>query len=116
VPAPGCWFSSIILQVIDFQLDTEDGQSLNFQHLLPGQPLLSQLGTRVVIPLFEKQSLGIKPLTKLTPEFAVDGKKCILMTPQLAGIPIKELGEPVGDLARHRSDIIAALDLLITGF
>lgn len=78
--------------------------------------LLSQLGTRVVIPLFEKKSLGIKPLTKLAPEFEVDGKKCVLLTPQLAGIPIKELGEPVGDLARHRSDIIAALDLLMTGF
>ena len=78
--------------------------------------LLSELGTRVVIPLFQKKSLKIKPLTKLTPEFQIDGKKLILMTPQLAGISIKELGEPVGDLTQHRIDIIAALDLLITGF
>ena len=78
--------------------------------------LLSELGTRVVIPLFQKKSLRIKPLTKLTPEFQIDGKKLILMTPQLAGISIKELGEPVGDLTQHRIDIIAALDLLITGF
>ena len=28
------WFNSIILQLIDYQLDTKDGQSLNFQHLL----------------------------------------------------------------------------------
>ena len=78
--------------------------------------LLSELGTRVVIPLFQKKSLKIKPLTKLTPEFQIDSKKLILMTPQLAGISIKELGEPVGDLTQHRVDIIAALDLLITGF
>ena len=78
--------------------------------------LLSQLGTRVVIPLFHKKSLRIKPLTKLTPELQVDGKKFILMTPQLAGISIKELGEAVGDLSQHRGEIIAALDLLITGF
>ena len=78
--------------------------------------LLSELGTRVVIPLFQKKSLRIKPLTKLTPEFQIDGKKLILMTPQLAGISIKELGEPVGDLTQHRIDIIAALDLLMTGF
>lgn len=78
--------------------------------------LLSELGTRVVVPLFEKKALGIKPLTKLTPEFEVDGKTCVLMIPQLAGIPTKELGEPVGDLAQHRTVIIAALDLLITGF
>lgn len=78
--------------------------------------LLSELGTRVVIPLFEKKSLGIRPLTRLAPEFEIDGKTCVLMTPQLAGIPTKELGEPVGDLAQHRTVIIAALDLLITGF
>ena len=63
--------------------------------------LLSELGTRVVIPLFQQESLGIKPLIRLTPELQIDGKKCILMTPQLAGIPIKDLGEPVGDLAQH---------------
>jgi toxin CcdB len=78
--------------------------------------LLSKLGTRVVVPLFEKKALGIKPLIKLTPEFEIDGKTCVLMTPQLAGIPTKELGEPVGDLAQHRTVIIAALDLLIAGF
>ena len=78
--------------------------------------LLSELGTRVVVPLFQKKSLKIKPLTRLTPEFQVDGKKFILMTPQLAGISVKDLGEPVGDLARHHSDIVAALDLLITGY
>ena len=52
--------------------------------------LLSELGTRVVIPLFEKKSLGIKPLTKLTPEFQVDGKKCI------RGIPLA----PVATICR----------------
>lgn len=78
--------------------------------------LLSELGTRVVIPLFQKRTLRVKPLTKLTPEFQIDGKKFILMTPQLAGISIKDVGDAVGDLVRYRSDVVAALDLLITGF
>ena len=78
--------------------------------------LLSELTTRVVIPLVRRQAFDSKPITKLTPEFEIAGKTCILMTPQLAGIPRKALGEPVGDLGRHRTDIIAALDLLITGF
>ena len=38
------------------------------------------------------------------------------MTQQLVGILIKDLGEPIGDLAQHQIDIIAALDLLIAGF
>lgn len=78
--------------------------------------LLSELKTRVVIPLYLKTSLGSKPITKLAPEVQVEGKKLILMTPQLAGVSVKDLGEPVGSLAKHRGEIIAALDLLITGF
>lgn len=78
--------------------------------------LLSELKTRVVVPLYLKSSLSSKPMTKLSPEIQVEGKKLVLMTPQLAGISIKDLGEPVASLAQHRSEIIAALDLLITGF
>lgn len=38
------------------------------------------------------------------------------MTPQLAGIPVRQLGEPIATLTDRRAEIIAALDLLITGF
>lgn len=38
------------------------------------------------------------------------------MTPQLAGISMRHLGEPVGNLKQHRAKILAALDLLLTGF
>lgn len=78
--------------------------------------LLSGLGTRVVVPLFIKKAAGIKPFTKLTPEFQIDGKKLVLMTPQLAGISAKDLGAPAADLSSQRNVIISALDLLITGF
>jgi toxin CcdB len=78
--------------------------------------LLGDLVTRVVIPLYQKKSTDIKPITRLTPEFEIEGRKLILMTPQLAGISIKDLGELVGDLKQSRPEILAALDLLITGF
>lgn len=78
--------------------------------------LLGDLRTRVVIPLFPKRTSGVKPLTRLTPEFQIEGRKVILMTPQLAGISLSDLGEPVGDLSEHRSEIVSALDLLISGF
>jgi toxin CcdB len=78
--------------------------------------LLSELNTRVVIPLYEKKTAKVKPIARLTPEFEIEGKKLILMTPQLAGISLKDLGEPAGDLLRSRAEIVASLDLLITGF
>jgi len=78
--------------------------------------LLGQLRTRVVIPLYQKKSTHIKPMTRLTPEFEIESRKLILMTPQLAGMLMKALGEPVGNLKQNRAEILAALDLLITGF
>ena len=78
--------------------------------------LLSQLGTRVVIPLYRKGGASLQPITRLTPEVEIEGEACLLMTPQLAGIALRELGAPVGTLNDRRSEIIAALDLLITGF
>lgn len=76
--------------------------------------LLGDLSTRVVVPLFSKTH-SPKPFTRLTPELELEDQTLVLMTPQLAGISLKDLGEPAGSLAQHRTDIIAALDLLFTG-
>jgi toxin CcdB len=78
--------------------------------------LLGDLRTRVVIPLYQGRSTRIKPMTRLTPEVEIEGRKFILMTPQLAGVSIKDLGEPVANLKQCRTEILAAIDLLITGF
>lgn len=78
--------------------------------------LLSQLSTRVVIPLYRKGAASLQSITRLTPVLEIDGEACLLMTPQLAGIALRELGDEVGSLKDHRDEIIAALDLLITGF
>ena len=78
--------------------------------------LLTQLETRVVIPMFHKKTSRMKVLTQLTPEFEIEGKKVILMTPQMAGIALENLGEVVGDLSEHRNEIVGAIDFLVTGF
>jgi hypothetical protein len=38
-----------------------------------------------------------------------------MLTPQLAGIPMKILGKEIANLLSYRTEIVAALDLLITG-
>lgn len=78
--------------------------------------LLAVLGSRVVIPLYRKEACDLLPFSRLAPEFTIEDESCILMTPQLAGVPLKQLGEPVADLSVNRDQIIAALDLLISGF
>lgn len=51
----------------------------------------------------------------LTPVFEIDGRQYAMITPQLAGVARKQIGAKVADLAMHRAEIVAAMDLLITG-
>lgn len=78
--------------------------------------ILEGLNTRVVIPMCLSSAFGKKSITTLSPQFDFQGSTYILLTPQLAGIAISDLGPAMGDLSEHRSDIIKALDILITGF
>lgn len=77
--------------------------------------LLSELGSRVVIPLTKATKLARKPIDRLTPVIKVDGDEYLLLTPQLAGIRSAELGPPVATLTEQRQIIVAAIDFLITG-
>lgn len=77
--------------------------------------LLADLGTRVVVPLCPASAMKGKLVRTLMPVFLIDSKSCAMLTPQLAGIEKKKIGPKVADLAAHRNEIIAALDLLFTG-
>jgi len=78
--------------------------------------LLDSLATRVVAPLCKPELLKGKLAERLNPVFEVEGRKLAMLTPELAGVPRKILGERIGNLSGERHSIIAALDLLITGF
>ena len=77
--------------------------------------LLDHLDTRVVIPLAKAKSFGGPPSEALKPIFKISGERCILLTPMLAGISKKELGAEAGSLRKKSSEIIASLDVLISG-
>lgn len=78
--------------------------------------LISDLSSRVVIPLSPLADGQGKPMQTLMPICSIAGRQYVLFTPQLAGIPMKQLGEAVADLSSQRDAIVAALDLLITGY
>lgn len=77
--------------------------------------LLRSLATRIVVPLCTADLLGGKRAEGLNPEFEIEGRKVMMLTPELAGIPRRLLGERVASLATERSAIIAALDVAFTG-
>ncbi|MEW6490600.1 MAG: CcdB family protein [Thermodesulfobacteriota bacterium] len=76
--------------------------------------LLDPLATRVVVPLVRLAAVPT-PVRHLNPVFEVQGKRVVLSTPELAGIPRSALGEKVENLAQRRDEIIRALDVLFTG-
>ena len=78
--------------------------------------LLSTLGTRVVVPLYLKSAINVYPISRLTPVISFQGKSLVAMVPELAGVSKRHLGSPVGELSGFRSELLAAIDLLLTGF
>jgi len=77
--------------------------------------LLDPLSTLVVVPLCKPEVLKGRLAERLNPVFEVEGREVIMLTPELAGVSRKILGEKIDNLSGERSAIIAALDLLITG-
>jgi toxin CcdB len=77
--------------------------------------LIDALKTRVVVPLSPASAMTGKPIETLMPVLEVAGRHYVMLTPQLAGIDGKQVGARVGALTQSRAQIIAALDLLITG-
>lgn len=74
--------------------------------------ILSNINTRVVVPL------GLnKPYNEnINPKFIINSEELTMMTTKIATIPLNSLGDKVGSLEDKRSEILNALDFLITGF
>ncbi len=91
-------------------------KSRDFPLLLDVQAdLLAQLATRVVVPMATRRRWAAPPISRLNPTVRVAGVDYVLVFQELAAIPQSTLGARVGSLAARRADLIAALDLLLTG-
>lgn len=77
--------------------------------------LLDDLRTRVVIPLCPASLAGKAAITKLCPALEIEGNHFIALTQQIAGIDRKSIGREICNLSQHRSEIVAALDFVISG-
>ena len=77
--------------------------------------LIRDMDTRVVIPLFRAPSKRPPAPDGLSPLFKLDGEMFVLMTPMIASVDASVLGAEVHDLSPERANIMAALDMLISG-
>lgn len=77
--------------------------------------LLSDLNSRLVIPLISHDSLGQTDTKRLCPVIQLDGGDFVLLTHQMTSVPKSILKTEVTSLEEFRYEILAAIDMLITG-
>ena len=77
-------------------------------------PLISDIATRIVVPLGNLEHFKNEKMDLLTPQIEYEGKQLLLLVPQIASMPSKSLRNPVGSIVHMRDEIIAALDFAIT--
>lgn len=75
---------------------------------------ISELETRIVIPLGKAGYFEDKIMTKLQIKISYEDQELVLMTPQISSIPRNTLKEPVGSLQHLQQEIIDTLDFAIT--
>lgn len=77
--------------------------------------VISDIATRIVVPLGLKKDFKSEQLKKLTPTVEYEGQELLILIPQIASIPAKVLKKPIGSLSHLREEIVSALDFAITG-
>jgi toxin CcdB len=77
--------------------------------------LLDGMSTRVVIPLLPEPAAPSITAKILNPVVLIDGNEYVLMTQNVATVPLSQLRAPVGTLAAHRDQIVRAIDTLLSG-
>jgi toxin CcdB len=77
--------------------------------------LLDTLATRVAVPLIAASAMG-KAIKNLNPEFTIRNASVFMSTAEMAGVPVRSMGEKVSSLKDQRNEIIAALGFLFAGF
>ena len=77
--------------------------------------LLSDLNSRIVVPLSAQKTLNNLNAKKLCPIIKINEDAFVLLTHQMTSVPCSALKKEVTTLEHYRYDILGAIDLLLTG-
>lgn len=84
-------------------------------YLLDVQSDLVNIGTRLVVPLVLESAFGPR-LSRINPVLQIEGEKVVASIADLASVPLRQLKDKVADCSKYRSEVVAAVDFLISGF
>ena len=100
----------------DYYANTDKDTNNTYPFIVDVQDaLLDGLNSRVVIPLTPSSNLEKSYPKNLCPEITIEGKEYSLLTHQMASVSMRTLSNREGSLAHIRTEIISAIDFLITG-
>ena len=77
--------------------------------------LLSDLNSRLVIPLSPRKILNNTDAKRLCPVIQLDEGRFVLLTHQMTAVPKSILKTEVASLESFRYEILGAIDMLISG-
>jgi len=101
----------------DVYINTDRNSADRTPYLLDVQAeILSELVTRVVIPLRAATNHHSWVISRLHPIITVAEDRYVAVVSEIAGIPMTLLGESITNVRHQRSEIVTAVDLMITGF
>ena len=100
----------------DYYANTDKDTKTTYPFIVDVQDaILDRLNSRVVIPLTPLSNLVKSYPKNLCPEITIEGKEYALLTHQMASVSTRTLSNYEGSLAHIRTEIISAIDFLITG-
>lgn len=76
--------------------------------------LFDGLPTCLVAPLVRSSDVK-RPIKGLNPILEFGGERLLLMVPEMAGIPRRDVGAVVGSLSHAGPEILSAVDFLVSG-
>ncbi|WOE74252.1 CcdB family protein [Alterisphingorhabdus coralli] len=93
-----------------YELRSSGTMVVNYQ-----SDLLDHYATRFIIPLLPPTN-SRRPTPRLNPVFKVQDKDLVFYPQLAATVRASELATPIDSLAEHHTEIIDAIDMLISGF
>ncbi|CAA0081419.1 Toxin CcdB [Zhongshania aliphaticivorans] len=103
------------MKQFDLYVNTDSDSHATYPFFVDVQSnLLDGLNSRVVIPIASAQDAKAFP-KNLCPLVEIGGWKYALLTHQITTVSVSFLTQKEGSLLLNRTDIISALDFLLTG-
>ncbi|MGU5542565.1 CcdB family protein [Aeromonas hydrophila] len=101
---------------MQFMVYRNNGNSRAYPYLLDVQSdIIGELNTRMVIPLFPLEAFHGRPPERLNPVISIEGERYVVMTHEMAGVRLSQLGEEVTSVQDHRQTIKNSVDFLLDG-